>query len=216
MIDPVLLERANEVLDRLFALDEALANARAFRATLEDLHGRDLSVVKEPHIAAIAMVRAGTLRAMIGTIMACLDRSDRRGNRASVGQILDMLDDAELVAVFPESATAAKSQVESLQQVQSDYAALQQSDLMQRGRRLRDDAIAHVLVRDDPTPVVTYETLYNLHDAAERLVTRLYAICDRGKPQFLGHQPRLAELAKVFWDTYFAGMRCAKAEEKPT
>src|ERR1700682_5610991 len=101
MIDPVLLERANEVLDRLFALDEAVANARAFRATLEVLYGRDLSVVNEPHIAAIAIVRAGTLRAMIGMIMACLDRSDRRGNRASVGQILDMLGVGELGAVFP-------------------------------------------------------------------------------------------------------------------
>lgn len=73
-INPALRDRANEVLERLFALDEAVGNARAFRAILEDLHGRDLTLVTGSHVAAIAMVRAGILRAMIGTIMACLDR----------------------------------------------------------------------------------------------------------------------------------------------
>jgi hypothetical protein len=214
MIDPGLRDRADEVLERLFALDEAVANARAFRAILEDLHGRDLSVVKAPHVAAMAMVRAGTLRAMIGTIMACLDRSDRRGNRASVGQILDMLNDPVLAAVFPEGPRAAASQPELLEQARQDYATLQDSDLMQRGRRLRDDAIAHILVRDDPTPVVSYETLYELHDAAERLIALLYKVCDRGTPQYLGHQTGLAENAKVFWDTYFVGMHCASKENR--
>jgi hypothetical protein len=78
MTDPALLARANGIIDRLFALDEEVANGRAFRALLEDLRARDLSVVKEPHIAAIAVVRAGILRAFISSVMACLDRSDWR------------------------------------------------------------------------------------------------------------------------------------------
>jgi hypothetical protein len=49
-----LRNRANDVLERLFALDDAVANARAFRATLEELHRRDLTVVQEPHISSIA------------------------------------------------------------------------------------------------------------------------------------------------------------------
>ena len=46
-------------------------------------------------MTAITMVRAGLLRAAISTVMACLDPSDRRGNRASVGEILDLLQDED-------------------------------------------------------------------------------------------------------------------------
>jgi hypothetical protein len=59
MIDPALIACANEIVARLFALDEEVANGRAFRVLLEDLHARDLSVVEEPHIAAITVVLAG-------------------------------------------------------------------------------------------------------------------------------------------------------------
>jgi hypothetical protein len=208
---PELRDRANEVLERLFALDDAVANARAFRAVLEDLHGRDLTVVKGPHVAAIAMVRAGVLRAMIGTIMACLDRSDRRGNRASVGQILNLLDDAELAAVLPEGKAAAVAQPGLLEAAQRDYTALQEGTPMQHARRLRDDAVSHTLIREDRTPTVSYEALYALHDVAEQLTTRLYEACDRGKPKFLGHEADLRENAKVFWDTYFVGLLADRA-----
>jgi hypothetical protein len=61
----VLLDRANDIIERLFALDEAATNARAFRALLEELHGRYLSVVEEPHVTAIVIVRAGILRSAI-------------------------------------------------------------------------------------------------------------------------------------------------------
>src|SRR5262245_23436577 len=94
------LDRANDVIDRLSTLDETVANSGAFCALLENLHRRDLKGVREPHIAAIHVVRAGILRGAIGAVMACLDPSDWRGNRASVGQILAMLKDATLAAVF--------------------------------------------------------------------------------------------------------------------
>src|SRR5215510_8374805 len=61
MIDPALIDRANDIIERLFALDEAVANAGAFRALLEELHKHDLSAVEEPHVTAIRMVRAGIL-----------------------------------------------------------------------------------------------------------------------------------------------------------
>jgi hypothetical protein len=63
----------------------------------------------EPHISAITMVRAGILRAAISTVMACLDPADRRGNRASVGQILQMLEDDCVVAVFPGPGTGPEA-----------------------------------------------------------------------------------------------------------
>jgi hypothetical protein len=206
MADQELIDPANEVIDRLFALDDAITNARAFRALLEDLHGRDLSAVKEPHVTAITMVRAGILRSAIGTIMASLDIQDRRGNRASVGQIIEMLKDEKLIAVFPEPGTPKESGTTALQRATYDYEALIKGDLFERGRRLRNDQIAHVLIPDEPTPDVTYETIFALHDAAERLVTDLYQVCDRGKPRYLDHLASLTEHARVFWDTYFAGM----------
>ncbi len=213
MIDRELIDRANEVIDRLFALDDAIANVRAFRALLEDLHGRDLSVVKEPHISAITMVRAGILRSAIGGVMACLDPKDWRGNRASVGQILHMLEDAELVAAFPEAGTPKDFGATALQVVMQEYKTLSEGDLFERGRRLRNDAIAHLLIPDDPTPTVPYETIFALHDVAERMVVDLYKVCDRGKPGFPDHQVTLTERAKLFWDTYFVGMAAAAKKQ---
>jgi hypothetical protein len=200
MIDAALNDRANEIVGRLFALNEEVANGRAFRALLEDLHARDdLSAVKEPHIAAIAAVRAGILRALISSVVACLDRSDRRGNRASVGQILSLLEDAEVVALF-------KTETAALQRAKDEYVNLVKSELFERGRSLRNKAIAHLLTTNAPT--ATYETFYDLHDAAERLTIGLFEACGRGEPTFFGHRATLTAHAKIFWDTYFVGMRC--------
>jgi hypothetical protein len=201
MTDPALLAHANEVINRLFALDVEIVNGRAFRALLEDLHARDLSVVKEPHVTAIAIGRAGILRALISSVVACLDRSDWRGNRASLGQILSMLVEPEVVAVF-KTGTAA------LHRAQGEYEALAQSELFEHGRSLRNKAIAHLLTTEEPTPQTTYETFYALHDAVERLTINLFEACGRGAPTFLGHRATLTAHAKTFWDTYFDGMRC--------
>jgi hypothetical protein len=206
MADQELIARANEVIERLFALDEAITNTRAFRALLEDLHARDLSVVKQPHGTAITMVRAAILRSAIGSVMTCLDPADRRGNRASVGQILDFLKDEKLVAAFPEPGTPKDLGVAALKRVTRDYDALIKGDAFEHGRQIRNDAIAHLLIPGERTPTVTYETIFYLHDAAEQMVTDLYQVCDRGKPRYPSHLPSMTEHAKVFWDTYFAGM----------
>ena len=97
MADPKLVARANEVIDRLFALNEAKESADAFCAYLKELNARDVLVkqflvkpsdVGAAHVLSIRWVHAGILRAAVGTITACLDPEDsRRGNRASVGQI---------------------------------------------------------------------------------------------------------------------------------
>ena len=206
MTNPTLIDGANEVIKRLFALDEAIANARAFRALLEDLQARSLIVVKEPHVTTIAMVRAAILRSAISTVMTCLDTKDQRGNRASVGQILDMLGNTELITTLTNSGTPNDSVMAELQQVKHRYEALLGDDLLKSGKRLRNDAIAHLLIPKDPTPTVHYETIYRLHDTAEQLVIELYKVCDRGKPKFLEYQEKLTAHAKIFWDTYFRGM----------
>jgi hypothetical protein len=206
MADHELVDRANQVIDRLFALDEAVANARAFCTLVENLHARDLSVVTEPHITAIVMVRAGILRAAIGTVMACLDPQDWRGNRASVGQIIDMLKDDKLAAAFLELGTPQNLGATALQHVKAQYEALLKGEAFERGRRFRNEMIAHLLIPDDPTPTVRYETIYSLLDTTEQIVADLYQVCDRGKPRYLDHLLKSTEHAKVFWDTYFAGM----------
>jgi hypothetical protein len=191
------------VLDRLFALDGAVANGRAFCALLQSLHDQDLGAVTEPHISAITMVRAGILRAAISTVMACLDAADRRGNRASAGQILQMLEEDSVVAIFPDPGTGPEAGRAALARAKADYDALAAGDLFDRGKQLRNNAIAHVLIPDKPTPEVAYETIYQLQDAAERLVTALYQACYRGTPQFVGHQASLEDHARIFWKTYF-------------
>jgi len=46
------------------------------------------------------MVRAGILRSAISSVLACLDLPDDRNNRASIGQILKMLEDHDIQEVF--------------------------------------------------------------------------------------------------------------------
>ena len=205
MTDPAIVARANEIIGRLFALDEEIANGRAFRDLLENLHARDRrSVVKEPHITAIRVVRAGILRAFISSLIACLDRSDWRQNRASIGQILRLLDeDAEVAALFKPETTA-------LQRATDEHEDLVKSELFKRVTDLRNKTIAHLLRTNGngttarPTE---YKTLYELHDAAERITTDLFEACGRGKPTFLARRATMRRHAEIFWDTYFAGMR---------
>jgi hypothetical protein len=204
--DAKVIERAkNEVLDPLSDLDGVMTNMEAFWALLKDLRGRDLSLMKAPHALAIAMVRAWILRAAVGTIMACLDpaenRRNRRGNRASVGQILYVLKDPTLADLF---ATDGQGSTTALQQARASYKGLCKSDSFDRVSRLRDKTVAHTL--NTPTPYVDDEAISELCDGAEQIVTDLFAACGLPvRPSFLHYRGTMAEHAKIFWDTYFSG-----------
>jgi hypothetical protein len=183
---------AKKVLVRLTALDLAMRNLHAFCALLKDLNARlvaDETVVEEPHAYAIRMVRAGILRAAIGTVMACLDPADqKRGNRASVGEIFGLLKD-----------------VAALHRVREFHKSLRKDPLFQRVKRLRDD-VAHNLVREDVQTPVEYEDVYKLAESAEQIVVELFAACGRGTPEFLDYHGPTGKHARIFWDTYFFGM----------
>jgi hypothetical protein len=194
-----LIDRANEIIDRLRALDGGISNACAFRALLEDLHARDLPHVEHSDVAPIAMVRAGILRAFIGSLMACLDPNDPRDNRASLGQIFEKLKAAQPVSSF-------KQDVASLQKADDEYRALLASRDFQGARRLRNRLISHLLVSNGVEPEVPYQTLYALQDKAEQLTISLFKVCGRRNPYFLDHRPKLKAHAKKFWDTYFSAM----------
>jgi hypothetical protein len=75
MADAKLVARADEVIDRLFALNEAMESADAFCAYLKELNARDMLVkqylvkpsdVGARHVLSIRWVHAGILRAAIG------------------------------------------------------------------------------------------------------------------------------------------------------
>ena len=213
MVDPKLFARANEVIDRLFALNEAMESADAFCAYLKELNAHEILVkqyvaveltdVATMHVAAIRWIHAGILRAAIGTIMSCLDPKDWRGNRASVGRILHLLKDEPLADNF---AGAEKGSATALQQARESYEDLLKGDLFDRGKRLRHNVAAHILMTDPPTPKVHYEDVYGLRDAAERIVTGLYAACGRGTPNYLALRGGTDLQGRFFWETYLSGM----------
>ena len=120
---PAARDLANENMKRLDALALTLTNARGFRVWIEELHSRDLSVVKPPHVDAIHMTRAGMLRAAITSIMAALDTKSR--DRASVGQIIHMLEVLDLSTLayrWPHAGFGAAT----LQQAKADWQAILQ------------------------------------------------------------------------------------------
>ena len=192
---------ANDIMCRLGPLDETIENARGFRALLEDLHGRELSTVNEPHVSAIIMVRAAILRAAIGTIMAALDAA--RNDRASIGQIIAMLEKLDLSILADRWPTPTLGAT-VLKEASADWQVLLQSDDFKNCKSLRHNAIAHTLMLKSPT--VQYNSYFRLLNAAEKLTLQVRQICGFGEPSFLKHQSRLTANAKVFWDTYFQGM----------
>ena len=95
----------------------------------------------------------------------------------------------------------------TLQSVAARYAALVKSDRIKRGRCLRNEKVAHVLIFDAPTPTVEYADVYALHDEAERLASDLHELCGRAPAHFIAQRRIVEERAETFWDTYFAGLR---------
>jgi hypothetical protein len=168
---------------------------------LEDLHGRKLSDVQEPHVSAIRLVRAAALRSAISAIMACIDREGK--DRACVAQIIRMLDRMDLSVLSDRWPDAAFGPT-ALQQAKDEWTAVVQSDDYRDCKALRDNVVAHTLML--PTPAVQYEAYYRLHDAAERLTARFFAIAGFGKPSFVVDLPGLTASAKSFWDTHWRGM----------
>lgn len=204
-LDPGAVKAANDIMGRLRPLAETLANARAYRAFLENLRDRDTSAVREPHVSSIHMARSGFLRAAIGTIMAALDKPGT--DRASVGQIIHMFQTllaGSALSVLADRWPHAGFGATTLQQAEASWNALVDSAEFQECKDFRDGNVGHTLIFAMPT--VPTDAYFRLHDAAEELTLRFYAICGYGKPEFEEHRDQLAAHAKTFWDTYWLGM----------
>ena len=95
-----VLDRANDMLERIYKLDDACATLHGFRSLLEDLNSRSPIELSREQVHAVTIVRAGILRSAIGLAVAMLDKPDWRGNRASLGYIIGVSSEDEEAADF--------------------------------------------------------------------------------------------------------------------
>ena len=155
------------------------------------------------------MVRAGILRAEISIVMAIFDPPDRRDNRASLGHIVKELRASDLRALLLSHRFGQKAipVAEKLAEFERGYIAVRDNDLLANVKRLRNDTIAHLLRPESPTPTVQNDDVFSLQGQAERLVQILFEGLGLGEPDFIGHRDQILDRSKLFWDTYFGGMR---------
>jgi hypothetical protein len=200
MIDPVLLARANDAFGRIRAMDaKAASNARAFRSLLEGLNGRTGSkTVYDPHKTAIEIVRAAILRGAVGALMSCLDGPDKRDNRASIGQILVIMEEPGVSAVWQPSDVAV------FRKTRNTFEAVLRMDAYAKCKALRNNDVSHLL-EGTPSPTVEYADIYALHDATEPIVIELCRLVNI-RPECLAKRSHFQQHAKLFWDTHFRAL----------
>ena len=198
-----MLDRANDLLDRVGKLDDAVTNLQAFRSLVEDLNARiDLPPLG---VDPIRMVQASILRSTIALIVAILDSKGR--DRASLGQIVELLKDRTLVEFFlkehGQSGTDAMSR--KLCELCNDYHQIYTAQSFRWVQQLRNVEIGHLLMVA-PIPTVRYSDVYTLADEIERQVIALYeGLGMASPPNFIASTMQAVEHAKLFWQTYFAG-----------
>jgi hypothetical protein len=98
----------------------------------------------------------------------------------------------------------------ALQEVRHYYDALLAGDLFDRGRRLRNEAITHLVVPATPTPTMDYDAIYQIDDAAEELALKLCAVVGFGRPEFIEQRHPLTVLAHLPWR--YGSASCASIE----
>jgi hypothetical protein len=137
-----VIHRANDVLKRADLLDDAVAELHGYRSLLEDLNCRSPVKVPREQVRAIRMVRAAILRSAIGLAVAILDPTDRRGNRASLGHIIKLLDDKPVADLLfsPNPKWDSKPIRQRLCEVHDRYNDISTGPLLQRVRDVRHNA----------------------------------------------------------------------------
>lgn len=204
-----MLARANDVLNHIINLDDAVAELYAYRSMLENLNSRGAIKLPHLHVKAMRVVRAGILRSMISLALAILDQPDRRrGNRASLGQIIELLKDRGLADFLtkPNAKRSARPDRQVLSDACSRYGQLYLSEMFKKMRHLRHHSIAHLLVTDGSSPQdVDYSDIFTVADEIEKCLSGLYRGAGMGEPPFIKLKKTSTEQAKLFWDTYLRG-----------
>jgi hypothetical protein len=207
-----VIDRANDVRERLFKLDDAYATLDGFCSLLKESNSRSpIQLFSHEHVHVAATVRAGFLRSAIGLVVAMLDRTDKkRGNRASLGHITHLLKDQSVVDYLlgPNVKLVGQPILQKLSDASDNYDKLLTNPVFKQVKRLRNDEIGHLLVHDDgdPTPLVEYEDVFALADEGGSLLATLYEGLGLGTPKSIARKERNVKRAKLFWDTYLAGV----------
>ena len=212
-VDRPMLVRANDVLERAMKLDDAVAELRQHRSMLEDLSARPPIKLARPHVLALAVVRACILRSTIVLAVAILDLPDRRRkNRASLGQIFDLLMDQALADVLaaPNAKRYATPNAQKLAEARTVYDRLLAGETAARAHLLRH-SIAHLLAQAESSelPNVEYSDVFMLVDKIEQCFTLLYQGLGIRLARFVGLKELAAEQARLFWETYLRGVSAA-------
>jgi hypothetical protein len=210
--EPTMLDRATDLLERADKLDQAVSELQVFRSLLEDLDARTpihlppLELSRQ-QVEVIHAVRAAILRTAIALAVAILDSKGR--DRASFGQIAELLKDTKLIEFFLEKrghnniAKAAMSK--KLQEACDRYHQIYTGQPFQRVQQLRHDEIAHLLNREQPTPTSQHSDVVAIIDEIEdQVITLLKGL--GMSPHFITLKEQAVEEAKLCWDTYFAGV----------
>jgi hypothetical protein len=141
---------------------------------------------------------------------AILDRTDQWGNRASLGHVIELLNDKDVAdnLFCPDPRRDAKPIRQKLCDVRDRYDRVSTGSLFRRVRELRHNQIAHLLVRDEPAPQVEYADIFALADEIETMLVNLYEGFGIRPPHFTGLKAQNIQEPKLFWQTYFAGVAC--------
>jgi hypothetical protein len=203
-----MLNRANDVIARAEKLDLAVGQLQAFRGLVEDLDARCPISLPLLQKRLIEMVRSAILRSAIALATAVFDSKGR--NRAGFGQVVELLNDTALVEFFLEKRGQdgrADMMRARLGEVCAGYLQVVAGATFQRVKRLRDDEIGHLLVRDQLGPPSEHSDIFELADEAQRLVVALHeGLGVPGAPHFItmsNDQPKPGD--GLFWGTYLAG-----------
>jgi hypothetical protein len=213
MMGRKLIDRANDLLKRADKLGGAVSNLEVFRRLLADLDARTAPPLpalelSTRHARAIRGVRAAVLRSAIGLTVAILDTHGR--DRASLGQVVKIIGDAALIDFLVEARgqnERAGTMREKLRHVCNRYPEVRGRAAFRRVRQLRHNEIGHLLI--EATRTSERSDLFELADETKQLVGALHEGLGMEPPPYLSWGDQAAQDAKLFWDTYLAGVAAA-------
>jgi hypothetical protein len=203
-----VIDRANDVQQRLKILNDAFFILDAFCSLLKDINSRSPTLPRA-QARSVATVRASILRSAIALVVAALDRTDRRrGNRASLGHILGLLKDHAVADYLskPHPTSIKKPIWQEVIDTQSRYDQVLKGPTYDQVRSLRNDAIGHLLLHEDPTSPGEYQEVFALVNELEVMLATLFKGLGIAPPKFIALKKTNTEQAKLFWDTYLAGV----------
>ena len=208
-LTPEQRDQANDAIERMMKLRDSLANLQAFFSMLRDLANRLPLLLNDDHHIAIRVVRAGLMRSAIGLSCAMLDRSDRRGNRASIGEVLDILKDEKTVKAFAHRHRLPDP-LGTIESIRKRHAAFIGGESFKSIRRLRNDEVGHLLLSDDRAPNVQYDELYEAEKEIEEILNSLFTFAGIRTDDVQDDRRNSERRAKLFWDTYLIGVDRAR------